>query len=184
MKSRNESLEFLQELIAQKSRRHRSKKCLKKPERIDKDKDEWFIYVPSCFNDCLDIAKTERVETTGKLIFDEKTQKMKPEKKTKKVWTQGSLFAFHRGCTLYDTPKAYGRWGDAVKEIKYCISIHDGESVKLATKKEERKPGNVKFAVLKPSSRASSLEEIGTFELTQDRFVRFLIDGHPQIIPV
>ncbi len=184
MKSRNESLQLLQGLIAQKARQHRRTKCLKNPERIHIDKDEWFIYVPSCFNDCLDIAKTDRVETTGKLILDEKTQKMKPEKKTKKVWTQGSLFAFHRGCILYDTPKAYVRWGDAVKEIKYCISIQDGESVKLATKKEKRKPGNVKFAVLKPSLRTSSLEEIGTFELTQDGFVRFLIDGDPQIIPL
>ena len=181
MKSRNDSLELLQGLIAQKSRQHRRIKCLKNPDRVHKDKDEWFIYVPSCFNDCLDIAKTDRVETTYRLIFDEKTQKMKPKKKTKKVWTQGSRFAFHRGCTLYDTPKAYRRWGDAIKEIKYCISINYGESVKLAKKKRE--PGNVKFAVLTPSSRTASLEEIGTFELTQDKFVRFLMDGNPQIIP-
>lgn len=179
MKSRNESLELLQGLIAQKARQHRRTKCLKNPERIHRDKDEWFIYVPSCFNDCLDIAKTDRVETKGHL--DEKTQKMTSEKKTKKVWTQGSRFAFHRGCTLYDTPKAYRSWGDAIKEIKYCISIHYGESVKLTKKKRES--GNVKFAVLIPSSRTASLEEIGTFELTQDKFVMFLIVGNPQIIP-
>lgn len=181
MKSRKDSLELLRGLIDQKSRQHRRTKCLKNPERIYEDKDEWFIYVPSCFNDCLDIAKTDRVEKTGQNIFDEKTQKMKPEKKTKKVWTQGSRFAFHRGCTLYNTPKAYRRWDYALKEIRYCISIHYGESVKMIKKKRE--PGNVKFAVLTPSPRTLSLEEIGTFELTQDDFVRFLIDGNPRIIP-
>ena len=150
-----------------KARDKREGNCLKNPERSNEDKDEWFIYVPSCFNDCLDIAKTDRV--------------VKKEKR--KEWTQGSRFAFLRGCTLYDTPRAYHRWGDVIKEIKYCICIEDGESVKLATKEDERKPGKVKFAVLTPSSRTAILEGIGTFELTQDEFVKFLIEGNPQIIP-
>lgn len=170
MKSRNEASRLLQKLTTQKVRDKRLTECLTNPERSHEDKDEWFIYVPACFNDCLDISKTVR--------------------KAKKVWTQGSRFAFHRGCILYDTPKAYHRWGDAIREIRYCISIHNGESVKLAEKKkeekekeEQRNPGSVGFAVLSPSTQSARLEEIGNFKLTQDEFVKFLIDGNPQIIP-
>ena len=183
MKSRNDSLKLLQKLVRLKARDKRDTECLKNPERSHEDKDEWFMYVPSCFNDCLDIAKTDRVEPTGRLIFDETTQKMKQEKKVKKGWTQGSRFAFHRGCTLYDTPKAYKRWGVAINEIKYCVSIQRGESAEPTTKEKKRKPGSVEFAVLSPSTQTTSLEEIGTFKLTQDEFIKFLIDGNPQIIP-
>jgi len=185
MNLRDNSLELLQKLITQKFlvkegrypiKEKRYTECLKNPERTDKDKDEWFIYVPSFFNDCLDIAKTDRV------VPDEKTQKKRPEKKTKKVWTQGSRFAFHRGCTLYDTPKAYHRWGDAINEINYCISIHSGTIAKPAMDKDERKSGKVVFSILSPSSRTMSLKEIGTYTLKQDEFISFLIKGNPEII--
>ena len=166
MKSRNDSLKLLQKLIRQKSREKRDTDHLKNPERSHEDRDEWFIYVPSCFNDCLDIAKTDRVV----------------KKKRVKVWTQGSRCAFHRGCTLYDTPKAYHRWGDAIDEIKYCVSIHGGTSAEPAVNEEERIHGKVEFAVLSPSTRTTSLEEIGAFTLTQDEFISFLINGNPQII--
>ena len=133
MISKEKSLKLLQKLITQKSSRRdkrSDKEFLKKPERIPIDNDEWFIYVPPCFNDCLDIAKTERV------------------KKPEKVWTQGSRFAFHRGCILYDTPKAYHRWDVAISEIKYCISIQSAKNVKLG--KGKREPGEVVFSILSP----------------------------------
>ena len=191
MKSKNDSLKLLKKLTTQKflekERRYPSKEkrhteCLKNPERIHKNKDEWFIYVPSCFNDCLDIAKTARVVKTGRLVQDEKTQKKKQEKKTEKVWTQGSRFAFHRGCTLYDTPKAYHRWGDAITEIKYCVSIHSGKSAEPAMNEKERFPGLVEFSILSPCSQAMNLKEIGEFTLTQDEFISFLIKGNSEII--
>jgi hypothetical protein len=191
MKSKEDSLKLLQKLITQRflgkkgrypAKEKRHTECLKNPERIHKDKDEWFIYVPSCFNDCLDIAKTGRVVKTGCLVLDEKTQKMKPETKIEKVWTQGSRFAFHRGCTLYDTPKAYHRWGDAINEIKYCVSIHSGTNAEPAMNGKERIPGIVEFSILSPSTRTTSLKEIGSFTLTQDEFMSLLINGNPEII--
>ena len=164
------------------AKERRYAECLKNPERIHKDKDEWFIYVPSCFNDCLGIAKTDRVVKTDHLELDEKTQKMKPQKKTVKVWTQGSRFAFHHGCTLYDTPKAYHRWGDAINEIKYCVSILSGTSAEPAMNEKERRPGKVEFSILSPCQRTRSLKENGEYKLTQDEFVDFLINGNPEII--
>ena len=165
MISKEKSLILLQKLITQKSsgRDKRSdKEFLKKPERIPIDNDEWFIYVPPCFNDCLDISKTERV------------------KKQEKVWTQGSRFAFHRGCILYNTPKGYHKWNVAISEIKYCILIQSAKDVKL--EKGKRKPGEVVFSIFSPRYMKLSLERIGEFSRTQDEFVRFLIEGDPEII--
>jgi len=185
MISKEESLRLLEKLITQKSsgKDKRHTEFLKKPERTPIDKDEWFIYVPPCFNDCLDIAKTERRVKTGRKVEDEKTGKMKDDKKTKKVWTQGSRFNFHRGCTLYDTPKAYNRWDVAVNEIKYCISIKSAKAAKPVIDKNERTHDEVIFSILSPCSQISSLKEIGEFSLSQDEFVRFLIEGDPKIIP-
>lgn len=191
MKSKGESLKLIQKLITQKflekearytAKEKRYTEFLKNPERTLTDNDDWYIYVPSCFNDCLDISKTDRVIKTDQFVLDQKTQEMRPKKKTKKVWTQGSRFAFHRGCTLYDTPKAYHRWADAINEIKYCVSIHRGTSAEPAMNEKERIRGIVEFSILSPSTRTRSLKEIGAFTLTQDKFISFLIKGIPEII--
>ncbi|MFA5424098.1 MAG: hypothetical protein WC374_09610 [Phycisphaerae bacterium] len=171
MKPKENPLELLEKLVKKKSKEKREHECLKDPERSLTDKDDWFIYVPSCFNDCLDIAKTTR--SHGK----------KPEKnEIKKVWTQGSRFSFHRGSILYDTPKAYEKWGDAIKSINYCISILNGTSAEPAARENERICGNVEFSVLSPCRQTKKLTELGTFSLTQDEFIRFLIEGNPEII--
>ena len=193
MNSIDTSLKLLEKLILKekplrgKKKRHpatdkRDTKCLKNPERTHEDQDEWFIYVPSCFNDCLDIRKTDRVVKTGRLVLDETTQKMKPETRTQKVWTQGSRFAFHRGCTLYDTPKAYHRWADAINQIKYCVSIHSATSAEPAKNEKHRIAGIVEFSILSPSTRTMTLKEIGAYTRTQDEFISFLINGDPEII--
>ena len=172
MKPKEDSLKLLEKLVKKKSKEKRESECLKDPERSLTDKDNWFIYVPSCFNDCLDIAKTDR--SSG-----EKTEK----NAARKVWTQGSRFSFHRGCILYDTPKAYGKWNDAIKSINYCISILNGTSAEPAISENERIRGNVEFLVFSPFRRTKKLKKLGTFSLTQDEFIRFLIKGNPEIIP-
>lgn len=191
MRSRNNSLKLLQKLITHKflekkgrypTKEKRHTEFLKNPERTPIDNDEWFIYVPSCFNDCLDIAKTDRRFKTVRKIKDKKTGKMRDETEIRKVWTQGSRFAFHRGCTLYDTPKAYHRWCDAINEIKYCVSIHNATSAEPAMNEKERIRGTVEFSTLSPSTQTMNLKEIGTYTLKQDEFINFLINGNPEII--
>jgi hypothetical protein len=180
MKTKETPLKLLKKIITQKklekedrypSKEKRYTELLKEPERTRSNKDDWFIYVPSCFNDCLDITKTSRVV------------KKKKEKKIEKIWTQGSRFAFHRGCILYDTSKAYQKWGNAVEKIKYCISIYSGTSAVPAMNEKERFSGVVEFSILSPRPLITKLEEIGEFTLTQDEFVSFLINGNPEIIP-
>jgi hypothetical protein len=166
------------------SRDNRSLKLLKMSKRSSVDKDNWFIYVPPCFNDCLDISETDRIVKTGRKIIDKKTGKEKEETKVEKKWTQGSRFSFHRGCTLYDTPKAYQKWDEAIREIKYCISVENAMDARPAMNFDDRFPGLVDFSVFKPSTQKEKLEKIGDFSLTQDDFVRFLIEGNSEIIPI
>ena len=191
MKSKDETIELLNKLITQKRskktgkypiKEKRYKELLKNPVLNSID-EKWFIYVPSCFNDCLDIAKTDRSFKTGRKFKDDKTGKIKDETEIKKEWTQGSRFAFHRGCILYDTPNAYQKWSYAINEIKYCISIHSGENAKPAMDNEERKTGKVIFSIYSPYPMSTNLEKIGEFTLTQDEFVKFLVIGNSDIIP-
>src|SRR4051794_1169574 len=48
----------------------------------------WFMHVPSCFNDALDLRQTPRVNDAGE---------------TRMVWTQGPSFDFKTGDVLYDS---------------------------------------------------------------------------------
>lgn len=190
------SLNLLNELVVKKkrlfngeekerysSRDKRSLKLLKTPKQSHSEKDNWFIHVPPCFNDCLDISMTDRIVKTGRKIIDEKTKKQKDETKVEKKWTQGSRFSFHQGCILYDTPKAFQIWDKALKEIKYCFSVDNAMDARPAMNFDDRFPGLVEFSVFKPV-REIKLEKIGMFILTQDDFVRFLIEGNPDIVPI
>lgn len=196
MNSINSSLKLLNNLITKEknlfkgenierysSKDIRKQKLLKAPEHIHYNKEKWFIYVPDCFNECLDISKTNRTVKTGRKILDEKSGRLKEETKLEKKWTQGSRFSFHRGCTLYDTPKAYQEWDKAIREIKYCISVENGMNARPAVNFDDRFPGEVEFTIFTSSNNKNTLQKIERFTLTQDDFVRFLIQGNSDIIP-
>lgn len=44
--------------------------------------------------------------------------------------TQGNLFAFSAGDTIYDTPRAYGVWESAFSEIMICFQIREAQPVR------------------------------------------------------
>ncbi len=127
----------------------------------------WHMCVPKCFNDSLDIRKTERVIKGNKTL----------------QWTQGSTFSFETGDIFYDTPKAYEPWPEAMKHIKICIQVREASQAIPGEKKEKDKPGTsrnpglVKFDILVPNENRTKLVKDGEEELTQDEFVRFLITG-------
>ena len=78
---------ILDRIIREKpSRESRLTELLKDPSA---DSPEgWFMCVPTCFNDALDIKQTQRIESKRKSL----------------VWTQGSTFSFKEGDQLYNTP--------------------------------------------------------------------------------
>jgi len=121
----------------------------------------WYMCVPSCFNDALDIKQTERVENKKKVL----------------VWTQGSIFSFKSGDTVYDTPDAYKVWSEALKTIGLCVQVKTGAGAAAIEGKTGGFPGSVTFLILTPNKSRSKLVERGLHSMSQDDFVRFLISG-------
>jgi len=61
----------------------------------------WDMAVGTCFRDALDLKLTDKMSGGRK----------------SQIWTQGGTFSFSQGDTLYDTPKAYERWDQALQSI-------------------------------------------------------------------
>ncbi|RPJ73337.1 MAG: hypothetical protein EHM20_12405 [Alphaproteobacteria bacterium] len=154
------TISILDDLIRAKSKKkNRSMTLLKAPDA--KVSNGWYMYVPPCFNESLDIRRTERVIA----------------KKKELVWTQGSWFSFKRGDTLYDTPKAYQVWSEALKYIGLCLQIKAASNVEIFKDNRERFSGSVTFLILIPDKNRIKIIERNEHTMSQDDFVRFLIAG-------
>lgn len=70
------------------------------------------------------------------------------------------------GEIFYDSPSAYRLpWGQALKQIKTAIQI------------KESIPGMITFQIMKPSSRADTLEVVETKTLSTEKFLEALKNG-------
>jgi hypothetical protein len=135
---------------------------LLKPVDSNGTDESWAFCVPPGFNESLDIRFTERTNKG---------------KKTK-VWTQGGLFYFKAGDTIFDTPLAYGEWGVALQHIEKCIKVEFGVSSGQMEPDMPRSSGSVEFKLLKPNENRTALEESNeTLKMSQDDFVYYLITG-------
>ncbi len=155
-----ESLSVLDHITRRKNtRENRSTKLLRDPNA--ETPDGWFMYVPICFNDALDIKQTERVDG----------------KKKNLMWSQGSTFSFKAGDTLYDTSDAYKVWSAALKSINICVQIKTAYDAGQYEKGSDRFSGSVTISILSPNEDRSKLIDRGEYTMSQDEFVRFLIVG-------
>jgi hypothetical protein len=131
---KTDALTTLDRLVTSgKSREQRLTTLIRSPDEAD---IHWFMHVPTCFNDALDIRRTNR-------IF---------EPDNKNIWTQGSNFSFGPGDTIYDTPRAYERWADALQHIRFCFKVSIAIAVTAAKRISEthtspRVPGHVTFTI-------------------------------------
>lgn len=120
----------------------------------------WHFAVGECFKDQLDIKYTDRS------INGKKT----------KILTQGKLFCFAEGHVIYDTPKAYLQWSEALKHIKLRCFV-----IRAVPNRLDRKGniinGAVVFKLSKPNKNKDGLETIGQYDLTQNAFVTYLKTG-------
>lgn len=154
------ALSILSHIIRDKpTRENRMTELLKDPSA--ETAEGWYMCVPSCFNDALDIKQTERVDGKKKAL----------------VWTQGSSFFFKPGDVLYDTSDAYTIWNKALTSIGICVQIKAGSSAGSTEGATGRSSGSITFSVLLPMPDKSKLIEHAEHTMTQDDFVRFLIEG-------
>lgn len=145
---------LLDKLTAGGRMNRRSKNLLRDPNTPSAS--DWFMYVPVAFNEALDI----RFETSG----------------PNEGWTQSGCFSFKQSDTIYDSSSAYQCWSEALKAINL------GVKVKMASpagtgEGNNRYRGFVLFVVMMPDSERTMLVDKFEWQLTQDDFVRFLING-------
>lgn len=92
-------------------------------------------------------------------------------------WTQGRLYNFREGHVIYDTPKGYLVWREALKHIRCrCLVVRSTPS-NLSEDKESVIPGEVLFTLSKPNADCTTLVEEGLYRLNQNDFVEFLRYG-------
>lgn len=130
----------------------------------------WFMHVPRCFNDALDIKQTTR------MLGNEPVS----------VWTQGPGFSFKPGDTIYDTARGYDEWSEALRHINVAVQVSgatDATSWQFVAGELEarleptRTSGMVAFRIFRPSADRTRLVQSSSHVLTQDAFVRLLITG-------
>ncbi len=170
------AFEIIKKAILIEPPEHRLTTTLKDPSA---QPNKWGFYVPSCFNEALDIQLTDRVIN---------------ENNTDRIWTQGGNFAFSEGDTLYSTVEAYQKWREALTKIEYGVQVKSsspvtwtwtgryietiGRNGQIYKKKEWiRNQGFVAFAILRSNPGRTKLLEQKHQTMSQDDFVRFLIMG-------
>jgi hypothetical protein len=122
----------------------------------------WFMCIPRCFNDALDIRRTIR----------------KVHGREELVWTQGANFAFKVGDTLYDSKEGYTEsWGHALRVLKRVIQVKAITDTTRLDETKKKAPSNVTFDVFLPNGTKTELGKPREYTLPQDDFVRFLIIG-------
>lgn len=103
----------------------------------------WKMAVPEAFKEALDIKLTPR-------IF---------EKKKEMLWTQGRLYDFHEGDTIYDTRQAYKEWGEALKHLKLCVQVQFASSSGYVAY-ETIEVRNSELEIISQKGKAKPKEEI------------------------
>lgn len=133
---------------------------------VDGYADGWKMAVSENFKDELDIKLTKRII----------------DKKNVEILTQGPYFNFKEGHIIYDTPKAYTIWHEAIKHIVLACKITKAKPRSLSTEtntlsKRTIDDGLVVFLIYKPDEKRTILQEISEHEMTQVEFVNFLKTG-------
>lgn len=170
IKEKNQALELLGRLLegsvskAGKTKRSdRTIECLKSPE--EDYGEDWHACLPPCFNDALDIRRTE---VAGQLI-----------------WTQGSAFSFKKGDVIYIGRQSRSETdgNEKAQSFRQCIQITAAGEAKPASAEEPRDPGKAVFCIYRCGKNGAMFEPQEFRETTQDDLVRFLISGdmEPQL---
>lgn len=93
----------------------------------------WAFAVDSQFFEALDIKFIQRTSSKTSI----------------RVWTQGSWFNFREGYFIYDTPKAYLEWGEALSHINVAFKVNKSSTAIPATNEPRTWPEKPDSAAIK-----------------------------------
>ena len=102
----------------------------------------WKMAIPESFKEALDIKLTPR-RLAGK---------------TEMLWTQGRIYDFHEGDTIYDTKLAYEEWGKALKHFTLSVQVQFASSSGYVTY-ETIETKDKKLEVIQQKGKTKSKEE-------------------------
>jgi hypothetical protein len=109
-------------------------------------------------------------------ILDKTLSKKELDSGTKPYKVQGGFFNFTANQMLYDTPLAYlSPWNECLKHIKYGLEIEKAIPVSISEETGKRDPGLVSGWIY--INTGKGVKKNKPFSMTQDAFVRVLIDG-------
>jgi hypothetical protein len=151
-------LKILESLLGMnRSRSKRSTELMKNPEERF---TQWYMCIPKCFNDALDIKLTTRVENAVEKL----------------MWTQGTSFSFKIGDVLYDTPEGYTHlWTEALQTIKMAVQIIQIENLVMSNQVISK--SDIIFDIHVPNETKTGLIVKAQHRTSADNFVKFLIIG-------
>lgn len=114
---------------------------------------------------------------TIELAYPQETpQSGKTRKQTIFEWTQGPYFSFAEGHLFYNTPKAYSKWEEAIKHIKFACQITSATPT-ILNRNKNLVEGLVEFTIYEPDENFRSLKALNNYKLSQKEFVSFLQTG-------
>lgn len=129
-------------------------------EFVDGYAKNWHFAVGEFFKNELDIKYTQRIENSKEVMR----------------WTQGPFYCFAEGHVLYDTPKGYLQWSEALKHIGVVCSIIRSTPNSL-NDQDVFVNGQVFFKLSVPNQSRNGLDEVDSYHATQTEFVEFLKKG-------
>lgn len=120
----------------------------------------WRMAVPECFRAALDIRLTPRIVA----------------KEVVMTWTQGRMFAFKEGDTLYNVLSPEGDWSLRLATLELCVQVQRAAPARYVGRRFD--PGSVNFSVLRPNTERTGVVVDGNaIECSQHAFVDFLRTG-------
>lgn len=148
------TLRILEKLTCEARTNRRLDSLLRDPDTCESG--NWYMNVPRGFNDALDIKFNVSSASPG--------------------WSQSACFSFRQSDVLYDSPKAYGAWGEALKELNLGVEILKASPAGQGGNGTWF-PGHILLRIHITNGERTKLIPRGTYEMTQIDFVRFLIVG-------
>ena len=115
----------------------------------------WAFAIPPSFKAAFDIRCGIRIENGFK----------------RETWTQGRNYSFSCGDVLYDSPKGYEVWSEALQHINTCLQVVTAIPARL------RSDGHVTFQVSHPDKQRTRLVTGNIYTCSQVEFVALLRTG-------
>jgi hypothetical protein len=126
---------------------------------------------PDLVNHSFTIGWAFSLPASFKAAFDIRWDVRQENRVRRQTWTQGTNFSFSCGDIIYDTPKAYEVWSDALQHFTTCLQVIE------AIPSRPGSGGQVRFRASHPNDQRTALVSGKIYTCSQPQFVELLRNG-------